>query len=66
MIEGGFAKYNSKLDFKYKTIPKLESNAKTNLKALWNYNQPLMTKQKNRIHFYEYNPGKSSESSEIL
>ena len=25
--QGGFAKYDSKLDFKYKIIPKLESNA---------------------------------------
>ncbi|WZZ72193.1 hypothetical protein YC2023_083563 [Brassica napus] len=28
--------------------------------------QPLVTKQKNRSHFYEYSPSKSSESSEML
>ncbi|KAF2576099.1 hypothetical protein F2Q70_00005958 [Brassica cretica] len=28
--------------------------------------QPLVTKQKNRGHFYEYSPSKSSESSEML
>ncbi|WZY75360.1 hypothetical protein YC2023_021744 [Brassica napus] len=28
--------------------------------------QPLVTKQKNRSHFYEYSPSKSSESSELL
>ena len=39
---------------------------KSNAKALWNYSQPLVTKQKNRTHFYEYIPAKSSESSEIL
>ncbi|WZY81253.1 hypothetical protein YC2023_027637 [Brassica napus] len=28
--------------------------------------QSLVTKQKNRSHFYEYSPSKSSESSELL
>ncbi|WZZ32910.1 hypothetical protein YC2023_016311 [Brassica napus] len=28
--------------------------------------QPLVIKQKNRSHFYEYSPSKSSESSEML
>ncbi|WZY87862.1 hypothetical protein YC2023_044597 [Brassica napus] len=28
--------------------------------------QPLVTKQKNRSHFYEYSPSKSSELSEML
>ncbi|WZZ63951.1 hypothetical protein YC2023_075321 [Brassica napus] len=28
--------------------------------------QPLVTKQKNRSHFYEYSTSKSSESSEML
>ncbi|KAF2593655.1 hypothetical protein F2Q70_00042638 [Brassica cretica] len=36
------------------------------LKKAYALDQPLVTKQKNRTHFYEYIPAKSSESSEIL